>query len=428
MKRNAVSLYDWYLANGQQTILEHWDSARNVGFSPRTIAYGSNKPVYWICSKGHSYEASPWSRSKGMACPICAGKEILIGYNDLATQYPQLTLEWHPTLNGALTPSQVFPFSNKKVWWKCEFGHEWKATINSRHKNRCPHCYKDHRISVREKLVYYNLKKYFPDTLENYKLSDKSLITIDMCIPSLKLAVEYDGAQYHKNAERDTSRFRIIDAEGYRLIRIREPKLPILNDGYSIILDSVSLTDVAKGITQLFELMTKIYGIEIPFEEIDVDKDLPEVYKLIEFSTVDNSLESVYPELAKEFHPTLNGTLNPNRIASRSGLKVFWICPEGHSYQATVLNRTNGKGCPYCSGKKVLEGFNDLKTKKPEVARQWDYKKNTLLPTEVTACSHVKVWWKCRHGRSWEAPVFQRKTDGCFCTTNKRSKPQKSLD
>lgn len=54
-----------------------------------------------------------------------------------------------------------------------------------------------------------------------------------------------------------------------------------LNDGYSIILDSVSLTDVAKGITQLFELMIIIYGIEIPFEDIDVDKDLPEVYKLI---------------------------------------------------------------------------------------------------------------------------------------------------
>lgn len=51
MKRNAVSLYDWCLANGQQTILEQWDSARNVGVSPRTIAYGSNKPVYWICSK-----------------------------------------------------------------------------------------------------------------------------------------------------------------------------------------------------------------------------------------------------------------------------------------------------------------------------------------------------------------------------------------
>lgn len=171
-----------------------------------------------------------------MACPICAGKEILIGYNDLASQYPQLALEWHPTYNGALTPNQVFPFSNKKVWWLCEFGHAWKATINSRHKNRCPDCYKDHRVSVREKLVYHNLKKYFPDTLENHKLSDKSLITVDMCIPSLKLAVEYDGALYHKNAERDTGRFRIIDAEGYRLIRIREPKLPILNDGYSIIL------------------------------------------------------------------------------------------------------------------------------------------------------------------------------------------------
>ena len=430
MKQGSVSLYAWCKENRKEYIIAEWDNKKNGSKTPQNVSYGSNKMVYWVCSENHSYEASPWVRTQGMGCPICAGKKILKGYNDLQSQYPELAKEWHSDKNGNLTPDQVFSFSNKKVWWKCEFGHAWKATINSRHKNRCPHCYQDHRISVREKLVYFNLKKYFPETLENFKLSDKSKITVDMCIPSLKLVVEYDGAQYHQDAERDTSRFKIIESEGYDLIRIREPNLPLLDHGRSIILDSVSLTEVANGIYKLLELMAVEYQINIPFAPVVIDDDLPEVYKLIDFSVVENSLESVYPELAKEFHPTLNGTLNPNRITCRSGLKVYWVCPEGHPYQATVLNRTSGKGCPYCSGKKVLAGYNDLATLRPEIARQWDYEKNTLTPQEVTAFSHKKVWWKCRHGRSWEAAVFTRKTDGCRCTTEERlnkSDKKKSL-
>lgn len=422
LKQGTISLLAWCLKNQKEYILEEWDNARNGGVTPNDISYGSNKQVHWTCSEGHFYTASPWARTQDMGCPICTGKKIMKGYNDLESQFPLLAKEWHPTKNGHLTPDQVFPFSNKMAWWICEFGHEWKATINSRHKNRCPHCYQDHRISVREKLVYFNLKKYFPETLENFKLSSSSKITVDMCIPSLKLVVEYDGTLFHQDAQRDTNRFKIIEDEGYDLIRIREPNLPLLDHGHSIILESTSLADVASGIQKLFEKLNLEYNISIPFTKVDVDADLPEVYKLIDFSVVDNSLESIYPELAKEFHPTLNGSLNPNRITCRSGLKVFWICPDDHSYQATVLNRTNGKGCPYCAGKKVLAGYNDLATLRPEIAQQWDYEKNILSPEEVTAYSHKKVWWKCRHGKSWEAPVFTRKTDGCSCSSKKRLK------
>ena len=47
-------------------------------------------------------------------------------------------------------------------------------------------------------------------------------------------------------------------------------------------------------------------------------------------------LLSEYPELIKEWHPIKNGDLKPEEFASRSGKKVWWICPEkGHSYDAT---------------------------------------------------------------------------------------------
>jgi hypothetical protein len=64
----------------------------------------------------------------------------------LAYRFPELAKERHPTKNGTLLPSQVFPGSNKKVWWKCTEGHEWQAVIYSRNNgNGCPICANEKR-------------------------------------------------------------------------------------------------------------------------------------------------------------------------------------------------------------------------------------------------------------------------------------------
>ena len=62
--------------------------------------------------------------------------------NCLQTVNPSLAAEWHPVKNGRLTTRDVTPGSNKRVWWRCEKGHEWEAIINSRSKGygRCPYC------------------------------------------------------------------------------------------------------------------------------------------------------------------------------------------------------------------------------------------------------------------------------------------------
>jgi predicted Zn-ribbon and HTH transcriptional regulator len=68
---------------------------------------------------------------------------LLPSFNDLATKNPELASEWHPTKNKNLTPSDVMPSSNKKVWWLCKkCGYEWQATINNRSnkKSACPKC------------------------------------------------------------------------------------------------------------------------------------------------------------------------------------------------------------------------------------------------------------------------------------------------
>jgi len=69
-------------------------------------------------------------------------------YN-LEVNNKQLAMEWHPKLNGDLTPSEVTPKSGKKVWWICGFNNNhpsWQASVCNRSAGRgCPNCYKDKR-------------------------------------------------------------------------------------------------------------------------------------------------------------------------------------------------------------------------------------------------------------------------------------------
>ena len=107
---------------------------------------GSGQKVWWICGKGHEWEADISSRNRGNGCPVCAGKKIVEGYNDLKTKNPVLASEWNYDKNGELKPTNVTPNSHKRVWWKCQHGHEWEAIIKTRNNgNGCPECAKQKR-------------------------------------------------------------------------------------------------------------------------------------------------------------------------------------------------------------------------------------------------------------------------------------------
>ena len=95
---------------------------------------------------------------------------------------------------------------------------------------------------------------------------------------------------------------------------------------------------------------------------------------------LEKSLFSEYPDLASEWDYDKNEKLTPQTIAPHSNKKVFWICSNGHSYECTPDKRVGrGQGCPYCSGKKVLAGFNDIATVCPELLVDWDYEHIQIL-------------------------------------------------
>ncbi|MBE6565331.1 MAG: hypothetical protein E7655_08675 [Ruminococcaceae bacterium] len=125
-------------------LAKEWNYARNSGLTPIDVMPNSSKKVWWKCSKGHEWQASIAHRNDGCACPYCSSRKVLKGYNDLQTVNPALEKEWNYEKNNGLTPTDVMPNSNKKVWWKCSNGHEWQAVIKDRNKGRgCPICAKE---------------------------------------------------------------------------------------------------------------------------------------------------------------------------------------------------------------------------------------------------------------------------------------------
>ena len=134
-----------------------------------------------------------------------------------------------------------------------------------------------------------------------------------------------------------------------------------------------------------------------------------------------NDLATADPGLAAQWNYEKNGTLRPEDVTMTSHREVWWIGRCGHRWKAKISNRSNGTGCPYCCGKKVLPGFNDAKTRYPELVTEWDYNKNNILPEQITAGSQRKIWWKCLKGHSWESKLTDRaRGNGCpYCSNRK---------
>ncbi|MBD5453934.1 MAG: hypothetical protein HDR30_06450, partial [Lachnospiraceae bacterium] len=114
---------------------------------------------------------------------------------------------------------------------------------------------------------------------------------------------------------------------------------------------------------------------------------------------------------------------NPEDYFPKSEKVVMWKCDkELHSYPAPICFRTrNNSACCYCSGKRVLIGFNDLKTwceknNKNNLIEEWDFERNENLPENYTRASHKKIVWICSICKnSYLASIADRTSKGSGC-------------
>ena len=124
-------------------LMAEWDWEKNneLGLNPIELTTGSNKYPWWKCKYGHSWKSKINHRGNGSGCPYCANKKVLSGFNDLATLYPYLLKEWHPSKNLPLFPRECLAGGSKKVWWICEKHHEYQMLLSDKIRGRkCPYC------------------------------------------------------------------------------------------------------------------------------------------------------------------------------------------------------------------------------------------------------------------------------------------------
>ena len=305
-------------------------AAQADGWDPTTVIAGSHKKFGWRCERGHTWSVSADSRSQGSGCPVCANKQALAGYNDLATTNPELALQadgWDPT---TLTAG-----SNKKVGWICEKGHTWMATIADRSSGRgCPVC------SNKEVLIGYN----------------------DLATTNPELATQADGwdpTTIFAGSDKKVSWRCQHDHKWVARVDSRSS-----GNGCPI----CSNQQVLAGY---------------------------------------NDLATTNPELALQ----ADGW-DPTTVIAGSGKKFAWKCERGHKWVAVLGSRSVGIGCPICSNKLVQVGYNDLATTNPELAARadgWD-------PTMDIAGSHKKFRWRCEYGHKWAAVLGSRSV-GIGCPT-----------
>jgi len=397
-------------------LMAEWNYPKNneLGLDPKTLTGGSNKKAWWKCSKGHEWQARISHRNNGVSCPYCSGRYTIKGESDLVTVNPKLANEWNYEKNGNLKPEDFTANSGKKVWWKCDKGHEWQATIYNRNNgNGCPVCSSEKKTSFPEYVIVYYLKKYGIKVIHRY---NKKGYELDIYIPSKKIAIEYDGNIWHKNRiQNDLEKNLKCKNYGIKLYRIREGLLSLNDSSIDYIIDK-NQKDLEEA---LQKVLSEIIGINV---DINLKRDAIEIENLREYSEKANSLLLTNLDLAKEWNYEKNGNLRPEHFFANSNKKVWWKCSKGHEWQATISSRNKGNGCPYCSGRYAVQGVNDLVTINPKLAKEWNYEKNgSLRPEDYTANSNKKAWWKCSKGHEWQAKISNRnKGRNCpYCSGKK---------
>lgn len=127
-----------------------------------------------------------------------------------------------------------------------------------------------------------------------------------------------------------------------------------------------------------------------------------------------NDLATTHPELLESWDFAKN-MVSPTDVFTGSKNKYWWLCNLRHSYAMPGGKRTDGQGCPYCNKGTLLIGFNDLLTKFPEIAREWDAEKNEMSSNQIIAGSGYKAWWICDSGHSCKASLGNRtsRRSGC---------------
>lgn len=339
-------------------LIAQWHPEKNLPLTPDKVSAGSSKKVWWLGECTHSWEASIANRVYGRGCPYCSGKQILKGFNDLATLKPVVASQWNHEKNLPLTLDTINVGSNKIVWWKNDAcGHEWEMKVATRNDHiACSVC--DGYII---QSGFNDLTTTHPDIAKEWHPTKNSALTPQEVSPGSGRKVWWLSED--------------CGHEWEAIIKNRT----IRGDSCLCCAGRMVITGV-------------------------------------------NDLATINPAIAAEWHPTKNLPLTAQTVSAGMKGGAWWQCIDKHEWQAGVYDRkTHNYKCPYCSGRNAIVGVNDLATINPALVKEWDVDKNLpLTPQDVKASTNRKVWWVCPKNHKWDAQVTGRsRGQGCpVCAAN----------
>lgn len=420
-----------------------WEENNKTGIYPNKISVKSSANVWWKCSKcGNIWKTIVNNRTdKNSGCPYCANLKLKEGFNDLQTKNPQLADEWNYEKNGDLTPNKIVEYSTKKVWWKCKkCGGEWIATPNQRHKHNCPYC-GHHKLRTPKESIEY----LYPNLLKEWDYEKNTNLLPSNCSKSSGKMIWWKCEKGHSWKATVSSRTRGRKCpycsnqkvlEGFNDLATTNPKLI---KEWDYIKNTINPKTIVFGSKKkAFWICSKCGNkweatINSRVNGRGCPKCGSEKSKINRMKSMakNNSFANNYPNLVKEID-FVKTNIDLSLISASSNRKIWWKCNKGHNWYTTISSRTNNKSsCPYCCNQKILKGFNDLETKNPQLAKEWDYTKNyPLLPSEVAPHSTKSVWWRCEKcGESWKAKINNRANGrGCpNCNPNGTSFIEQSI-
>lgn len=255
------------------------------------VTPGSEQMVWWLCplAEDHEWENMPARRVLSPKCPFCVGRRPS-STSSLLAMNSKVATEWHPSLNQ-LTPDRVTPASQRKAWWLCRVDprHEWEAVI----RNRAVLGNGCPFCSGFYASADHSLQAKHPEVALSWHPTKNGALTPCDVPPAAKRSVWWkcDRGSDHE---------------------WRGPVYVAASAGR---------------------------GAGCPF-------------CACRRLSVTNRLAVVYPELAREWHPTLNAPLTSTDIVHGSPRRVWWKCEADplHEWRTSVVARTRaGSGCPYCT-------------------------------------------------------------------------------
>ena len=406
-------------------LIAQWHPTKNGELKPHMVKPGSQKKVWWLCLDcNYEWEAIVSSRSHGTGCPVCRGRPVVPGFNDLATMQPELAAQWHPTKNGNLKPHMLKLGSNRKVWWLCpDCNHEWEAKIVNRARGSgCPEC---HRRMIKLTPGVNDLATMKPELAAQWHPTKNGTLSPHDVTFSSHKKVWWLGPCGHEWKAMVQSRSQVGTGcsvcagrtvlPGFNDLATTRPELaaqwhPTKNG------DLTAQMVTAGSRKKVWWICSNGHEWQTEVKERSGGSGCP-CCAGKNGLTEKTNLAAIYPELAAQWHPTRNGNLKPHMMMLRSKKKVWWVCPScGRDWEALISNRTRGSGCAICVKQKTRSGVNDLATIKPELAAQWHPTQNgELKPDMVTIWSDIAVWWRGSCGHEWQEAIKQRAIFSCRC-------------